>query len=127
MVFDPSNIDEFLDRLHHNLRTYRRRQVIELLSDEKQARFTVRELSKQIAAAEHDLSIEQATGEPYRNVYNSLSQTHLPALDSAGIVIYDHERQTVEPGPHHTIAVLLLAVSEPLIDVLQDAGNNSME
>ena len=55
-----------------------------------------------------------ATGEPYRNVYNALSQTHLPTLDNAKIVRYDQTRQVVEGASRLPIAVLLVNIGSSL-------------
>jgi len=74
------------------LRNDRRRQVLKQLQ-QSVGRLSVRELSEAIAEAE--------TGEspPPRNirdsVYNALNQTHLPKLDSLGILEYNPHRKTV--------------------------------
>lgn len=83
---------------------------------------TVRELAREITARELDIPQNLATGEPYRNVYNALSQTHLPTLMDAGIVIYDPERQTVSPGQNLPIASLLLAINESTVSTMRDVG-----
>ena len=91
---------------------------------------SVRFLAEEIAAAEHEMPSKQATGEPYRNAYNALSQTHLPTLSRASIVIYDSERQTVSPGPNLPLAALLIAISGPAIETLRgeesDDGNDPL-
>ncbi len=79
-----------------------------------------RELARRIASIEQGVPRSQATGEPYRNVYNALSQTHLPTLADAGIVIYDPKRQTVTRGPQFPLAALLLAIEEPAIELFTD-------
>jgi len=73
---------------------------------------SVRTLAREIAAIEEDVPLERATGEPYRNVYNALSQTHLSTLSEAGIIIYDPNRQTVVGGPNLDIASLLLIINK---------------
>lgn len=97
---DDRTSDEFLSMLHHALRARRRRSVIELLEATSSPPRSVRWLARETAAKEQNVPIEQATGEPYRNVYNALSQTHLPSLVEAGIIIYDPDRQTVTAGPN---------------------------
>jgi hypothetical protein len=78
--------------IHDVLRNERRRRTIEHLREES-GMVSLRDLSEAIAAAE--------TGEtpPPRNiresVYNSLHQTHLPKLDSLGVVRYDSDRQDI--------------------------------
>lgn len=98
--------DDFLSKIYHSLRAPRRRYVIEMVA-ESDDDLSVRTLAKEITSQEQDVSLDCATGEPYRNVYNALSQTHLSTLSEAGVIIYDSERQTVTAGPNLTIAYLL--------------------
>jgi hypothetical protein len=78
--------------IHDVLRNDRRRLAIEMLREEKGVA-TVRDLSEKIATEE--------TGErpPPRDkrqsVYVSLHQTHLPKLDTLGIVSYDPSEKEV--------------------------------
>ena len=78
--------------IHEILRNSRRRRVLKYLQD-CVGTVTVRGLAEVIA--------EMETGEspPPRNirdsVYNSLHQTHLPKLDSYGVIDYDRDRKTV--------------------------------
>jgi hypothetical protein len=117
---ENSNNDNFLSVLYHALRARRRRETIRLVRSADTATVSVRHLARNIAAAEHGLSLTHATGEPYRNAYNALCQTHLPTLADAGIVIYDSERQTVAEGPNLSLAALLVAISRPAIETLQE-------
>ena len=117
-VSDDTAGDEFLSTLYHALRTPRRRRVIELLADADEPELSVRHIAREIAAQEHGLPRRRATGEPYRNVYNALSQTHLPTLANANIIIYDPERQIVSSGPNLTLAALLAAINRPTVDTL---------
>ena len=112
--------DEFLSLLYHALRTRRRRQVIRILARSDDETVTVRSLARKIAATEQSVPRSQATGEPYRNAYNALSQTHLPALVDAGIVIYDPKRQIVSPGSNLKISALLVIINASIIEVLQN-------
>ena len=114
--------EEFLSTLYHALRTPRRRRVIRLLADTTEPVLPVRQVAREIAAREHGVPSRHATGEPYRNVYNALSQTHLPTLASANIVIYDPERQTVAAGQNLALAALLVATNRLAIETLQ-TGN----
>ena len=98
----------YLSTLYHALRARRRRETIHLLHSANSSVLSVRALAREITAAEHQVPQRQATGEPYRNTYNALCQTHLPTLDDAGIVIYDSERQTVAEGPNLSLAALLI-------------------
>lgn len=79
-------------QIHNVLRNDRRRNVVKQLQ-RNVGTLTVRELSEAIAEAETGKS------PPPRNirdsVYNSLNQTHLPKLDSLGVLEYDQHRKTV--------------------------------
>ena len=112
--------DGFLSTLYHALRARRRRETIRLLHSVNDSVLPVRALAREITAAEYQIPRQQATGEPYRNTYNALCQTHLSTLDDAGIVIYDSERQTVAEGPNLSLAALLVAISQPAIETLQE-------
>ena len=110
----------YLSTLYHALRARRRRETIHLLHSANSSVLSVRSLAREITAVEYQISRKQATGEPYRNTYNALCQTHLPTLEDAGIVIYDPERQTVAAGPNLSLAALLVAISQPAIETLQE-------
>lgn len=118
---DPDPTEEFLSIVHHALRATRRRYVIQVVADAEEAVLTVRSLAREIAVWEHELPIEQATGEPYRNAYNALSQTHLPTLSDASILIYDPNRQRVSRGSNFTLAAVLVAIDRPAAEVLKNA------
>jgi hypothetical protein len=118
-----------LSTLYHALRARRRRETIRLLHDADAQVLSVRTLAREIAAIEHELPARYATGEPYRNAYNALSQTHLPTLANAGIIIYDPERQTVSAGPNLRPAALLVATNRPAIETLwrkESAGSDEV-
>jgi hypothetical protein len=90
---EPPSIEPIAETdIHDVLRNERRRRTIEHLQQDT-GPISLRELSEAIAAAE--------TGEtpPPRNiresVYNSLHQTHLPKLDSLGVVSYDMDRKSI--------------------------------
>jgi len=113
--------DDFQSQLYHVLRTPRRRRVISILYESELSVVLLRSLAQEIAAHEEQVQISHATGEPYRNVYNSLSQTHLPTLQDAGIIIYDPQRQTVSPGPNLSIAALLLSIGDSTFSHFQSS------
>lgn len=50
-------------------------------------------------------------------MYNALSQTHLPTLSDAGILIYDPQRQTVTYGPNFDIAALLIDINTLTVEL----------
>lgn len=113
-------VNGYLSSLYHALRAKRRRQAIRIINDSQEPVVTVRSLAREIAAAEHELPLAHATGEPYRNVYNALSQTHLSTLADAGIVIYDPARQTVSAGPNLPLAALLVAINQPAVETFRE-------
>nr|WP_225316448.1 transcriptional regulator [Haloferax sp. CBA1149] len=48
-----------------------------------------------VAARENETPVEDVTDEERQRVYISLYQTHLPKLESAGLVRYDEEERSV--------------------------------
>lgn len=112
------DLENTLSTLYHALRAARRRLVINIISDSSSDSLPTRELAKQIASVEQSLELHQATGEPYRNAYNALTQTHLPTLSKAGIIIYDPMRQTVREGEYFDLAELVLETNTPTVDLL---------
>lgn len=86
--------DDYLPEtdIHDILRNDRRRNVIKCLQDSGRE-VSLRDIAVRIA------EIETGESPPPSNirdsVYISLHQTHLPKLDSAGIVDYDSNRKTI--------------------------------
>lgn len=115
---DYSESDEHLSTLYHTLRTTRRRCAIRIVADDDDPVLSVRYIARRISAYENEVPIRRATGEPYRNAYNALSQTHLPTLAEADIIIYDPKRQRVCAGPNLTVAALLIAINSPTVSTL---------
>lgn len=119
--FDPT--DEIfgvnLSRGFHLLRAQRRRQVVWCMmyldTDET---ITVREVAKQIAAVEQDVSVQAVTNDDYRTVYTNLVQHHLPDLNEADVVEYNRNRQIISPGPNTEALAVLAAMSIPVIHLL---------
>ncbi|WP_418904822.1 DUF7344 domain-containing protein [Natronomonas aquatica] len=110
-MIEESSSPDGLSDIYHALRATRRRYVIQWFAAHNEETASVRELAKWIAATENDLESDHATGEDYRNVYNALSQSHLPTLSDAGLVIYDSDRQSVAPGPDFQAGVLLVILN----------------
>lgn len=117
--------EDQLSDFYHALRAFRRREIVRLLTVGDEEALSTRELARQIAASEQDVAVKKATGEPYRNAYNALSQTHLPTLADASIIVYDPERQTVRAGSAHAIAALLVAINGPAVRVLENLLDQS--
>jgi hypothetical protein len=113
-----SDLEELLSVLYHALRTERRRNIIRILRSSNDRTLSTSDLAREIAGGEIGVSPEHATGEPYRNAYNALSQTHLPTLSAAGIIIYEPKRQLVSPGVHLDLARLLLDANTSTVDVV---------
>lgn len=113
---------EFSSILYHALRASRRRRAIWHVATGEESVIPVRQLAREIAAEELRVQTELATGEPYRNVYNALSQTHLPTLAGADILIYDPKRQTVSRGRYLTLAALLIATNDAAVKSLERSG-----
>ncbi|WP_434531174.1 DUF7344 domain-containing protein [Haloarcula sp. NS06] len=127
---DISKLDDFISSLYHALRAARRRYAIQFLKEADNQRLTTRELARKIAAVELGVPERQATGEPYRNAYNALSQTHLPTLSDAGIIIYDSQRQVIRPAVNFDLAALLIDTNTPTVHVfsaLIEQSNESKE
>lgn len=113
------NLSDILSEVYHALSASRRCHVIQLLASTENGTLPVRDLARQIAAIEQDVPPERATGEPYRNVYNALSQTHLSTLSDADIIIYDSNRQTVAAGQNLNVAALLIVLNQATYQTLQ--------
>ncbi|KAB1191178.1 MULTISPECIES: winged helix-turn-helix domain-containing protein [Haloferax] len=82
------------DELFRILSNSRRRQILYFLhrADEP---ITLKELAAMVASRENETTIEEVTDEERQRVYISLYQTHLPKLESAGLVRYDEEERNV--------------------------------
>lgn len=92
---DESNAKEsHLDEatIHDVLRNERRRLVIEALRTDEDIR-DLSDLAESVGARES--GIDPPPTNVRQSVYVSLHQTHLPKLDSLGIVEYDSERRDV--------------------------------
>lgn len=116
-----TEVEPQLSKLLHALRTSRRRRVVRLMRDDSTEDIvSTRWLARQIAGIENETPPEHATGEQYKNVYNALSQTHLPTLSNANIIVYDSQRQEVRPGQVLTLASLLLDLTRPTVEAFYD-------
>ncbi|MFK5602617.1 DUF7344 domain-containing protein [Haloferax volcanii] len=114
----PTDLSEFYRALSASRRCY----VILILSNSDKAKLSVRTLAREIAAIENGVPCEHATGEPYRNVYNALSQTHLPNLNNVNIVEYDHDRQVVRPASQLPVAAVILNIGPAIQQILDSPG-----
>lgn len=135
---DEDITNQSLSEVHHALRPSRRRLVVALVAHrsftpshqmredggtvarepDSGPEVTVRQLAKEIAAIEQDTSLENATGDDYRNVYTALIQTHLPELDDIEAVKYDDDRKTVRPERNLAALAMIAAVTSPIAQML---------
>lgn len=124
--------------IHHVLRSRRRRLTIlitvsRLLNQDspsngntdksEQGAVTVRELAKEITSIEQGISLREATGEPYHNIYTSLIQSHLPRLDNINAIKYDQDRKLVSPDQNLLALSAIAVTSSPLASLLFHADS----
>ena len=86
------------DELFHLLQNERRRMVLEYLR-ETEGPVRMRDVAEQVAALEHDTTVEELTSTQRQRVYIPLYQSHLSKLDKAGIIEYQKNRGIVERKP----------------------------
>lgn len=73
-----------------------RRIVLAVLAEERRS-LTVNDLRSKILAQSHQRTVSNVSEETRTKIRLSLCHTHVPKLESAGVVEYDPERQLVEP------------------------------
>lgn len=136
--FLTQHTDESVSTIHHALRATRRRLTVMLVSHRTissssttseaanihsesktgETTVSVRQLAREIVSLEENISIQQATGDPYHNVYTALIQTHLPQLADVSAIEYDHHRKTVRPGPNLVALAMVTTVTSPVAQML---------
>ncbi len=77
------------------LRNQRRRYVLQFLKQDDRP-VELGDLAQQVAAWEYETSLEGVTPEQRKRVYTTLQQTHLPKMDTAGILSFDSDRGVIE-------------------------------
>lgn len=82
-----------LDTALELLADERRRRVLRLLAADPETHLGT--LAEEVAATEHNVTVEALTGEQRKRLYVSLYQTHLPKLDAADAVAFDAEEGRV--------------------------------
>jgi hypothetical protein len=55
------------------------------------------EMAEQVAAWEHDTTVESVGSDERKHAYTALQQRHLPRMDEMGVVEFDSRAGTVEP------------------------------
>lgn len=86
------------DDTFHILQNERRRRVLQYLSDTESA-VDMRDIAEQVAAWEHDTTVQQLTSDQRQRVYIALYQSHLPKLADFGLITYNRSRGVVERTP----------------------------
>lgn len=81
--------------IFHILGNDRRREIINSFAESREP-ITLSELATEIATHESD---DEPPEDLYKSVYVSLQQTHLPKMADEGIIAYDRDAKTIEPGP----------------------------
>ena len=86
------------DEIFHLLQNERRRMVLRYLRD-TDGPVRMRDVAEQVAAWEHDTTVEELTSTQRQRVYIPLYQSHLSKLDEAGLIDYQQNRGIVERKP----------------------------
>ena len=84
------------DEIFHLLQNQRRRYVLQYLQ-EVDGTVEMRDMAEQVAAWEHDTTLQALTSDERQRVYIALYQAHLPKLDEKGVIEYNQSRGIVEP------------------------------
>ena len=86
------------DDVFHLLQNERRRNVLRYLRD-TDGQVRMRDVAEQVAAWEHNTTVEGLSSDQRQRVYIPLYQSHLPKLDKAGLIEYQQNRGIVERLP----------------------------
>lgn len=73
-----------------------RRIVLAVLAEEQRS-LTVNDLTGTILTHNHHTPVTEVSEEVLTEIRSSLYDTHIPKLESAGVIDYDSERKLVEP------------------------------
>lgn len=77
----------------------RRRMIVYALVEADEEPLTIGGLAETIAASECEKLPQQLHSDERKRVYVAIYQEHLPKLDAMGVIDYDQDRGTVDPGP----------------------------
>lgn len=86
------------DEIFHLLQNERRRMVLRYLRG-TEGTVRMRDIAEQVAAWEHDTTVQELTSTQRQRVYIPLYQSHLSKLDEAGVIDYQKNRGIVERKP----------------------------
>jgi len=78
------------------LRNQRRRYVLQFLKQYGRP-VELGDLAQQIAAWEYETTLDGVTPEQRKRVYTTLQQTHLPKMDTSGILVFDSDNGVIKP------------------------------
>lgn len=95
---EPDVTEFSKDDIFHILQNERRRNVLRFLAD-VEGQVEMRDVAEQVAAWEHDTTLESLTSVERQRVYIALYQSHLPKLDKMGVIDYNQSRGIVERRP----------------------------
>lgn len=109
------------DEIFHVLQNERRRRVLQYLTGHGEEvgdseRFSMRDIAEQVAAWENDTTVEALTSTQRQRVYIALYQSHLPKLDSNGLINYNQDRGIVERLPLVDEVITHLDDDAPAVD-----------
>jgi hypothetical protein len=85
------------DDVFHILQNQRRRRVLEYLRDVDDDTVVMADIAEQVAAWEHDVTVDALTSTQRQRVYIALYQRHLPKLDDMDVIDYNQSRGLVKP------------------------------
>lgn len=88
-------VDEFCHNEVFDVLGNRRRRYILCYLFKQTNPIECSDIAEQIAAWENNLKRDQVPMSQYQSVYNSLYQTHLPKLESTGLIEYDRAENLV--------------------------------
>jgi hypothetical protein len=92
----PKSTHPSREEVFHAVKNLRRRYVLYYLQ-RYGGPVELGELANQVAAWENDTTVPEVSARQRKSVYSALHQTHLPKLESAGVLRYDSDRSVVEP------------------------------
>lgn len=89
---EPPPREEIFDVLSNE----RRQCILHYLRQQDDRRVDLRELVDYVTAWENDTTTEAIGTDQRKRVYTALRQSHLPRLERAGLVEYEHRRGQIE-------------------------------
>lgn len=91
--------DLSVDDVFFALQSERRRLVLLYLSESPES-VRMRDVVEQVAAWQHDTTLEALHTDERQRVYISLYQSHLPKLDEIGVINYNQSRGIIKKTEH---------------------------